>query len=225
MLYLAVLTVAVLAGLVQTVVGFGSGVVLIMILSRLFPLTIAASLNASICVALSVTLAWRFRRDIDFKLVMVPAIPYLIMSVSAISQLRSMDMHLLAIVFGIFLMALSAYFLFFENRIHLRPTYPTALFCGGLSGIFAGLFGVGGPLMALYFVTVTKSRATYVATLQFLFVLSNVIGLSTRVVQGYYPFSLLPVTVAGILGITAGKYIGLYIADKLDGSKLKAQLL
>ena len=221
MVWLAVAAGAALAGLVQTVTGFGSGVVLIMVLSILFPMTVAPSLNTSICLALSVSLAWRFRKDIDFHLVLVPAVPYLTMGVCAISLLDFMDMKVLAISFGVFLMALSLYFLLLEKRVHLQPNYPTAIFCGTISGVFAGLFGVGGPLMALYFLTITKSRAAYVATLQFFFVLSNVVTMSTRLFQGYYPLDLLPVTIVGILGVTAGKHLGLKIAEKLDGERLK----
>lgn len=221
MVWAAIILGAVVAGLVQTVTGFGSGVVLIMVLSRLFEMTVAPSLNTSICIALSVSLAWRFRKDINFKLMIVPAIPYLTMSVCAISLLRFMNMTALAVAFGVFLMALSVYFLFFESRVHLQANYPTALFCGTVSGVFAGLFGVGGPLMALYFLTITKSRAAYVATLQFFFVLSNITSMTTRVLQGYYTPDLLPYTMAGILGVTAGKHLGLMVAEKLDGAKLK----
>ena len=221
MVWPAVILGAVAAGLVQTVTGFGSGVVLIMVLSRLFAMTAATSLNASICIALSISLAWRFRRDIDFKLVLLPAVPYLIISVCAIRMLRFMDMSVLAVAFGVFLIVLSIYFLFFESRVHLKANLPTAVSCGGVSGIFAGLFGVGGPLMALYFLTITKSRASYIATLQFFFVLSNVVSMSTRLLEGYYTMDLLPITLAGIMGITAGKWIGLKIADRLDGAQLK----
>lgn len=221
MVWAAIILGSVLAGLVQTVTGFGSGVVLIMVLSRLFPMTVAPALNTSICIALSVSLAWRFRKDIRFKLLIVPSIPYLIMSVCAISLMRFMNMTVLAVAFGIFLMALSVFFLFFESRVHLKPNYPTALFCGTISGVFAGLFGVGGPLMALYYLTVTQSRAAYVATLQFSFVLSNIIGMTTRILNGYYTLDLLPYTIAGIVGVTAGKHLGLMVAEKLDGAKLK----
>ena len=216
-----ILCTALAAGLVQTVTGFGAGVVLIMVLSRMFEMTVAPTINTSICLVLSLSLVWRFRRDIQPKLVLVPIIPYLIMSVCAISLLRFMDMKVLAIAFGLFLMALSVFFFFFEKRVHIRGNYPTAIFCGTISGVFAGLFGVGGPLMALYFLTITKTRAAYVATIQFFFVVTNIVSLVTRGIQGYYSLDLLPYTLIGIVGVNLGKLLGLRVAEKLDGQRLK----
>lgn len=221
MAWLLVFFGSILAGTVQTVTGFGAGVVMIMVLSRLFELTVAPSLSTTICITLSASLAWRFRKDINFKLVIVPAIPYLTMSVCVISLLRYMNVTVLAVVFGVFLMVLSVYFLLFESRVHLQANYPIALLCGAVSGVFAGLFGVGGPLISLYYITITKSRATYIATLQFFFVLSSFTALTTRVLQGYYTLDLLPYTIVGILGIAAGKHLGLMVVEKLDGAKLK----
>ena len=221
MLYLAVCLASLAGGAVQTVTGFGAGVVLVMILSRFFDMTAASSLNTAVCVALSASLAWQFRREISWTLLIPPAIPYIITSVLAIRLISSMDMTALAVIFALFLMVLAVFFLFFEKRVHLSGSYPTAIVCGGISGIFAGLFGVGGPLMALYFLTVTSRRATYVGTIQFFFLLTNLISLATRFTEGLYGASLFPATVIGIAGIIAGKWLGLRIAEKLDGEKLK----
>ncbi|MBQ2739799.1 MAG: hypothetical protein IJF36_06175, partial [Oscillibacter sp.] len=39
--------------------------------------------------------------------------------------------------------------------------------------------------------------------------------------EGLYGASLFPATVIGIAGIIAGKWLGLRIAEKMDGEKLK----
>ena len=221
MLWLAVILSAFVGGVVQTVTGFGAGVIMIMIFSRFFDIAVAASLNTAICAALSVALAWQFRKDIQWKLLVAPEIPYMIASVLVIRTISSMDMSILAIIFGIFLMSLSLFFFFFEKRVHLRGTLPTALTCGGISGVFSGLFGVGGPLMALYFVTIMPGHVAYVASMQCFFLISNVISLITRFIEGLYTVSLFPVTAAGIVAILLGKWVGLRIADRLNGEKLK----
>ena len=221
MVWLAVGLASLVGGMVQTVTGFGAGVILIMILSRFFELTEAASLNTAICAALSLSLTWQFRKEIRWKLLLVPEIPYLIASVLIIRVISAINMTALAVGFGLFLIALSVFFFFFEKRIHLRGTLPTALVCGGISGVFSGLFGVGGPLMALYFVAIMPNRVAYVASLQCFFLLSNMISIPTRLAEGLYSLSLVPMTLLGIAGILCGKHLGLRIADRLDGAKLK----
>lgn len=221
MVWLAVILFAFVGGILQTVTGFGAGVVMIMAFSRLFDITVAASLNTAICAVLSLSLAWQFRKEIQWKLIAVPEIPYILTSVLVIRTISSMDMSVLAVIFGIFLISLSVFFFFFEKRVHLQGTPPTALTCGAISGVFSGLFGVGGPLMALYFVTIMPGRVAYVASMQCFFLISNVISLITRFSEGLYTVSLFPITAAGIAAIMAGKWVGLRIADRLDGEKLK----
>ena len=221
MVWLAVGLGSFIGGMVQTVTGFGSGVVLILILSRFFEITVASSLNTSICMVLSATLAWQFRHEIQWKLVMVPILPYMAASILAIRTMGSMDMTVLAVLFALFLMTLSVFFLFFEQRVRLNGSVPTALACGGISGVFSGLFGVGGPLMALHFISVAPGHIAYVSTLQFFFLPTNVVSLLTRVSSGFYTADLIPITVLGVVCILSGKWAGLRIASRINGEKLK----
>lgn len=221
MVWLAVGLGAVLAGLVQTVTGFGSGVVLILILSHFFDMLAAPGINNTISLFLTVILAWQYRAYIDLKKVLLPGIPYVAVSMLTIQAARSADLSMLGVVFGLFLMTLSVYFLCFDKKVKLQANVPTALTCAVISGIFSGLFGVGGPLMALYFLQITHSREEYVGSLQLLFVVGNVLNTSTRIFSGIYTLALVPVTLVGVVGIFAGKLAGNRIAGKLDAETLK----
>ena len=88
--------------------------------------------------------------------------------------------------------------------------------CAMVSGMSSGLFGIGGPLMAVYYLSVTEEKKVYAANLQFLFALTSVINLTIRIQKGFYSLSFLPLTVLGILGITAGKWAGVRILERID---------
>ena len=221
MVWLAVSLGAMLGGMVQTVTGFGAGVVLILILSRFFDMLAAPGINNVVCMSLTVMLSWQHRGKIDLRKVLLPAVPFACVSVLTIHLAQNADLSILGVVFGLFLVALSVYFFCFDKKVKLRGDVPTAVLCAAISGVFSGLFGVGGPLMALYFLQITKDREEYIGNLQFFFTLTNIINTATRIAGGIYTLDLLPVTLVGLAGILTGKQLGARIAGKLDAQTLK----
>ena len=63
MVYLAVTLSAALGGFVQSITGFGAAVVMMTILPYFFTMAVAPSVSTSICLGLTVTLAWKLRND------------------------------------------------------------------------------------------------------------------------------------------------------------------
>ena len=63
MVYLAVALSAALGGFVQSITGFGAAVVMMTILPYFFTMVVAPSVSTSICLGLTVTLAWKLRND------------------------------------------------------------------------------------------------------------------------------------------------------------------
>ena len=83
-------------------------------------------------------------------------------------------------------MALAAYFLFFAQRVKLKPSLTSGLVCSALFRCCAGAFTIGGPMMALYFVAIARDKETYVANMQFLFFTTNIINFAMRAARGYF---------------------------------------
>ena len=130
-------------------------------------------------------------------------------------------MGLLSLMFGIFLILVALYSLFASNRIAVSSSRKTAVICAAISGITSGLFGIGGPLMALYFIGISKSKEAYIGNIQFLFAVTNVFNFITRISKGLYTINLLPLTLVGFVGIFFGKRIGLKILDRLRVDAVK----
>ena len=87
---------------------------------------------------------------------------------------NGLDLHVLARVFAVFLMALAVYFLVVARRMCIRAPKPAAgVVCGALCGVSAGLFAIGGPPMAVYFVAAAEDHATYLACMQLLFTITG----------------------------------------------------
>lgn len=212
---------AVGAGLIQTVTGFGAAVMMMLVLPSFFGLVQAPALASVIALGLSAGLFWKLRRQVDYKLVLIQAAIYVSVSTVTISQSGGFDIDLLALVFGLFLICLSLYYLFLSKAVAVRPGPVTALVCGVGAGFFGGLFGVGDPLSAVYFLAASKSKESYVANLQMLFVISNTVNTIVRVRYGVYTLALVPLSLVGIVGINLGKLAGLRILDRIDIEGMK----
>ncbi|MCI8803396.1 MAG: sulfite exporter TauE/SafE family protein [Oscillibacter sp.] len=221
MIWLAVIATPFVAGMLQTVTGFGAGMVIVMILSHFLDMVKAPALSSAICAGLTVMLTWRFRKNIDLRLTLFPAVLYVAASTSAIRFLKKIDVSFLSLAFGVFLVLISLYFVFLSNRIEFRATRTSGVVCALVSGICSGLFGIGGPPIAVYFLAATDSKEAYIANLQFLFFVSSILNLYTRSLQGIYTADLIPLTIAGFVSINLGKRLGLKILGKLEGEVVK----
>ena len=221
MSYLIIALAAVLAGFIQAVTGFGSPMVMMMVIPYFYDMVTAPALANSISIWLAATLLWKFRNKIEWSSCLYPTGVFLAFNMLAIQMVRKIDLQSLSLAFGVFLVILALYFFLFSQKKPFRANWVTATLCGVVSGLTSGFFGVGGPLMAIYFVSATKSKETYVANIQFLFTLTTAMSMFSRIVNGIYTFDLLPMTAIGVACILFGKYFGLRVLDKLNPGKLQ----
>jgi len=221
MMWFAIALSALLGGFVQSVTGFGAAIVMMSVLPRFLGMLQAPALSASITAALTCGLAWKFRREIDLRTTAVPILTYMASSTVTIRMAGSLNLEILVLAFGVFLVLLSVYFIWFAGSVAIRANFVTASVCGLISGACAGLFGVGGPLMAIYFLAATDRKETYLASLQFLFAVNNLANLAARVACGIYTLDLIPLSVVGILGVTLGRMGGMKVLDRINIAVMK----
>ena len=209
------------AGAVQTITGFGAGIFLVLALTGLFDLVSASAINTSICLILSFILAFRFRTKSCLKLVLFPAFVYVLVSVFIINYLKGFNLDSLAIAFGTFLIALSTFFLCFSSRIRMKSNYRSAFLAAGVSGVFSGLFSIGGPLMGIYFLNVTEDHESYLGNIQLMFAITNMVNMAARVANGQYAVNMVPASVLGILFVLIGIRVGSWVYSSINVRLLK----
>jgi len=216
MIFVLVALVAMAGGLIHSVTGFGSGVIMMLFLPYFVDMVTAPALSSAISVGVFIMLSWNFRKYIDWKISVIPTVSYLACSLPIISLVKGLNLDMLSLVFGFFLIVLSVYFFVFAKNMKVVPNWKTAVVCGSLSGVTSGFFGIGGPLLAIYFVSATDSKEAYIGNLQFLFAVTNVVNLIMRISKGIYTVDLIPLTIVGFVGINLGKRMGLKILDRMN---------
>ncbi|MEY8256561.1 sulfite exporter TauE/SafE family protein [Erysipelotrichaceae bacterium 66-17] len=214
-----ILFIALLAGIVQGITGFGAGIVMMM-LPLQFAVAQSAGISSSICLVLSGVMAYQYRKHINLKKIVAPAVLYIACSSASIMFAARVDQDVMRMILGAFLTILAIYFLFFSKN-NFAPTGIVSVLCIVISGICDGMFGVGGPLMVLYYMAKTKDKDEYLGTIQAFFVIVVFYAGIFRAVNGILaPELILPIAI-GMAGILAGLKIANKIVDRLNPAMIQ----
>ena len=213
---------AILAGIVQGITGFGSGIVMMMILPHFFALPQSAGISTAICMFLNMSMVYTYKKHIHFKSVLFPSLCFLCVCSTTIYFSTMFDQILMKKILGVFFVVLSIYYLFInKGNDRKKLSLPISIIFIVISAICDGLFGIGGPLMVIYFLSQTHSTHEYLGTIQCFFLINCIYNTCFRVFNGILHLEHLMMIGIGALGIMLGGFIARQVVDKLDGTILR----
>ncbi|MBR5258626.1 MAG: sulfite exporter TauE/SafE family protein [Clostridia bacterium] len=212
---------ALLAGLVQGIAGFGSGPVQMMVYPLYWAVPAAAAVSVCVSVPLNLNMTITYLKEIHWKKVLVPILPYMAICSAAISFSLGVDQVLIKRVFGVFLILLAAYYLFFNRGVKKRlGPWQTAAYIL-ISALCDAFFGIGGPMMVIYFLNKTDSAKEYLGTAAAFFLINGVYNTVYRLISGILAPALLPYIGVGAAAILAGVTLAHLVAKKLNDRLIK----
>lgn len=221
MVWLFVLFPAFLAGLVQGITGFGSVIVMMIFFPAILPISRAAGIGGMIMLTSVIGLTWRYRRAFRLKRVLPPFILYSVVATWSVHLGRILDPHIMRILLGCLLIALFSYFTLVKSAgDHPYPWY-IAMWFMIISGFFNGLFGIGGPLMALYFLSLSHSMPDYIGNIQGFFLIDALYITSVRVANGALGLPDIPYILVGMVAATGGTILATRLLPHLDDATFK----
>ena len=213
---------ATVAGVIQATTGFGAGIFMMLFFPMFLPMIQCSALSSAIGLVNTITMAIMYRKYAQMKLIVLPTIIYFFFSTVCIWYSTQIDLGAFKPFFGLFLTVLGLYFLFFSQRVKLKGTWKSAAVCSSLSGIASGFFGIGGPPMVLYFLSLTgDDKYAYLGTIQMFFLITSIQVVATRALNGIYTQELLMLIPIGMVGSFIGTKVGTKIVQKLRVDRLK----
>lgn len=220
-MYIVFSLTALAAGLIQGVAGFGSGLVQMMTYPLYWPVPVAAAVSVCVAVPLNLNMTLTYLKEIRWKKVLVPILPYMAVCSAAISFSLNVDQTLIKRIFGVFLIALSVYYLYF-NRREKKPLNPwqTGMYLL-ISALCDAFFGIGGPLMVIYFLNKTDSTREYLGTAAAFFLLNDIYNTVYRLFTGILTVKELPFAGIGIVAVLAGVTLAHFLTKKLNDGVIK----
>lgn len=220
MLYLITVLVSFVGALIQGVTGFGASLTIMTILPYFMALPQAVAISCVIPLAQMAALVWLYRRALNWRRVLVPSAFYLVGCWLSIRHTLSFDPTALKFAFGIFLIVIGVYFLRFSDRAKVKDTIPVMVACSFISGVINGVFGIGGPLMVLYYMAACDSMEEYVANLQCCFLVTDIYCLVLRTQEGIFTADLIGPSLVGIVVILIGQALATRIVKKINSEAI-----
>ncbi|MBW7572362.1 sulfite exporter TauE/SafE family protein [Caproiciproducens faecalis] len=218
---LYIILVTFLASMIQVTTGFGYGIVTMSLWPFVLPLKQAAVMEAVTCFFMVVGLVVKLRKHINYKLLTYPLISSFIFNFLGVYVLVSSTEALLRRILGLVLIATSVYFIFFSEKITLLPNRRNGFFAGALSGFFNGVFSLGGPPVAVYFLSVAKDKMEYNATMQCFFAVNVVLLFFNHLFLGNINTQVLQDSAIAIIGLPLGTLAGFVLFKKLSVQLIK----
>ncbi|MCH4008185.1 sulfite exporter TauE/SafE family protein [Companilactobacillus sp.] len=208
-----IILVAMMAGFVQGVTGFGSGIVMMVFLPHILPISQSAGVSTLTMIVANFMVFWHYRKHLHWQRLVRPFSIYIVVAIISLYISQFLAPTYLKILLGVLLVCLSLYYTIMNVRkinVSSIPLIIMVIF-SIISGFFNGMFGIGGPLMALYFLTISKTKETYLASIQAFFLIDTVIMTSLRFSMGVLDLNSLKYVAVGIIGAV----IGTILANRL----------
>jgi uncharacterized membrane protein YfcA len=213
--------VALASSYVQSVTGFGFGILSMIFLPSLLPYTGANALSSTLSTFTSLFTLILLRRQVNLRNLIFPTVGCLVSTFFAVAFIKQQSNKTLILLLGIMLVLLSLYFFFFSDKIRIKPTPIAGFIAGALSGIGNGMFAIGGPPAVIYFLQSEESSEKYMATISAFFVISGAVSIGSKAVLGFMTPDVLIAIAVGFFTMLGGAFIGKLTRDKIRPHLIK----
>jgi uncharacterized membrane protein YfcA len=173
------------------------------------------------CPFVIILLLYHYRKSVNLKLTLLPLAFYFPVYFAALTMAVLIRADFLKPILGIFLLGMAIYLIFFSGKFTIRAGVLSAFVCAALSAIVDAFFGMGGPPMVVYFLTITKSKEEYLGTLQVYFTIVMLYGIAVRIQKGQITASMTPLIACGVFALMVGVLLGGKVAGRIDAQMMK----
>jgi len=221
-LSIAMLTIGCIGGaIVQSTTGFGFGIVSMVFLPYMMGYLEATALAGLGAAVISASVAIKNWKKANFKIVAPLITAYAITMAIALKIAKKSSNETLTKALGIMLICVSIYFMFFNNKIRIKPTFTNGLIAGALGGLGAGFFSIGGPPTVIYILSCTDDKEEYRSSQLVYFTMTGIYSSGVRIVNGIVTKEVWIMFGISIIALLIGTYIGGVIFHKINADKLK----
>lgn len=216
---LALSALTLVASIVGTVSGFGLSTIMIPVLVLFTNPIEAIYVTAIVHWFGDVWKVVIFPRSVRWRIFIPFAVAGLLAAIAGATLTVDVRHDLLLRLLGFFLVAYGV-FLATHHVLRVRARRTAALVGGGLSGLAAGMFGVGGPIRSAFMAAFNLPKAAYVATLGAIGIVVDVARVATYAgsgvqLSGRLWWSLLVLVPVSFLGAELAKNILTKISQKV----------
>ncbi len=207
---------------IQATTGFGFGIFVMAIFPHILSSYTQSVTLSSVCAAtMSCMVVLRHRKHINLKLVLPLLAGYSVASVLSVHYAKSQSEGIMIRLLGGMLILVSIYFMFFSDKIRIKPTPLNGVVAGVLGGVGSGLFSIGGPPVVIYMMSATTGKDEYRASSMAYFAVGCSYVSAVRWANGFFPSETVWLWLLAIAALAAGSFIGNRIFHRINAGTLR----
>lgn len=210
------------ASIVQGVSGFAFNMIVLMVFPYLFGYTGSLALGGLLAVVANFYSVAMYRKFINWHWVFRWLAVFIVADLLAVFVLKKVGDHpIWYTLMGVIFILMAIYLLWGQKHIHIKVTITTMLVTAVLSGLIMGMFGVGGPLLAAFFLEATHGNREYLGTSQFAGGCAMGIDFLIRMGNGMFPLALASYAALGFVVMALGVMIAKRLVSRMDALMLR----
>lgn len=213
---------ALTASFVQRVSGFGFGILFMTAAPYLMPTYgEATALSGTLALVCALVTGVQFFRHIPWKKLVFILLTFLAVSFFAVRLVSKVDSKTLKHILGVVLILIGLYFILLNGKFRMKPSIPTQIGMGTISGLMGGLFGMQGPPAVIYFISCVDKKEEYMAITQWYFIIGNLAMTFYRAGNGFVTADVGKGWLVGAGAVLLGLFLGSKVYDKIRLEKLR----
>ncbi len=215
--YVLIFILCFAGSLIQGSLSFGYGIFVMSVLSLILPLKTTSVLVAISSLFISFTVCCKLRGKINYKAIWLPLAAGLLFIPIGVYILGICNENALKKILGASIILMAVFFLTTVGKtVPIKTNIKNQLLAGMTSGIFNGLFNMGGPPLVFYLAHTIEDSLSYKASLEFIFIVSGVIVLISHGICGNFTAEIIPYVILSFFATIIGSILGLKIFARLD---------
>lgn len=214
--------IVLVASIVQGISGFAFGMVVLMVFPYIFGYTKALVLAGLMALFQSGANAISYHKFFDKKWALGWVAIFTVMDLLSVRVLKKVgDDPIWYTLMGIIFIVMAIYLLWGQYLIKFKVNHVSMVIMASLCGVVMGAFGVGGPLMAAFFLEATKTKEEYLATVQGLTAIGVTIDTIMRALNGMFTMDLFIFVGIGLVFMVIGFIIAKRLVNYMDALTLR----
>lgn len=215
---LGILTIIFIATLVRSTFGFGESLIAVPLLIFFIPMDIAVPLSVLISIVIAGIVVIQDRKEIHFNSAKWLILFAFLGIPIGLFLLVYGNEQFVKSVLGIFIILYAVYSLFSANTFKLQSDNKVWLFfCGFLSGVFGGAYGINGPPLVIYGNMRRWSPKHFRATLQAYFLPASILGMIGYWYKGLWMPTVTEYFLLSVPVVVPAIFLGRYLNRRLKG--------
>ncbi len=221
--YIWIFLTAVTGGFLQSIIGFGFGIIAMLLFSLFFEyMPYAAAVSMLVTLAGSI---WMLRggrwRKANLKKMLPVICTYFVVMPFANKLSMIIPKSYFGIALAAVLIALAVLNIFFEGKVRLTATLVTGIGIGVLAGVLGGMFNMSGSAAVFYCLVAFDNKEEYMSSIQAYYLVTNIYGVAVRAMNGLLTSQVMFWGAAGIAGMVAGMALGSIVFGKITFPSLR----